>query len=944
MMIVGAPEFELDDRRSADARSAVAGAKAATDARAARLRAQITAVETGLATVLAATSASDPSSFASYARLHGDAVEAIEHQHAANVDFRMRRRAWAQATLDTLAEQRADVETRMQAALLQITTYRSSTQTEDRMRRFTTTLDLDDLAKKRAGYLTRWSGDQSILATYETAAAAYRTQANASASRLRVDPVDASASGNLDDAIRWFQTNAVALGMQTWWGVANAGLIVQRDSAQLLVNEADAAAQPVLAPMRAMHARVTEDLVDLNTRQAELYGVLFSLYDTYLQTYGTTDAVGPAFSARRTELTQMLETPAVVSPRVVVTDFGYLTSVNSTWQGTHPRGVYEYLMRDGSEPLVSVGAQGASRRWFYTTSEAGSTEPRNQELLARGGAGLTGRALTPYTVTFRRGVAGNPVTQVAVPPVDLTPPGRPTVEILQLNAITSAQGEREYWTSDASRVVVRWAASDAQSGISEYEYRIITFPPIESGTMTVSSSSSGGGSTLFGNPIGLPEAYLSAPIALTPWASAGGRTSMTITGLQLPADRAAYVEVRARNGAGVLGGVNISSGVRYDPTPPAFSAGASITPATLGFMTTGVVSGGFWGAPAAQLLPVCGTALPAGFGTGFSSGGSRVWSGRLVTVTPDNGVIGGGGSTTMTFSRPDADDPESGVEAIGYRIDTAAPSGAASTTGWTWNGVPVTGTRLMATGPNLVYGRPLWISIVAWNAAGGMSAPLTFGPFTVADPSVPTAPDFCGDYSSGGFIAYMNTPSTDPETGVRGYQMRVVSPTGAIVRDFPANGVVDWPATQAVAGSGIRLALGPVAGGLATIELRAVSGLGVAGAIARSGQVQTDLTAAPAAGLSGSVIADRAVLTITVADDPESGIGGMEIAVAESPSVGWLTAGFLVPPQPNSAVVGTNTRTIVLPPSASSGAPLWAYVRVRNGAGRLNTATITRIR
>jgi hypothetical protein len=109
MIVAGTPVFELDDKLAADARVTVTAAKAATDARAARLRAQIATVESGLTTVRAATSNGDPGSFASYATLHADAVEAIEHQHAANVDFRMRRRAWAQAKLDTLAEQRADV-------------------------------------------------------------------------------------------------------------------------------------------------------------------------------------------------------------------------------------------------------------------------------------------------------------------------------------------------------------------------------------------------------------------------------------------------------------------------------------------------------------------------------------------------------------------------------------------------------------------------------------------------------------------------------------------------------------------------------------------------------------------------------------------------------------------------------------------------------------------
>ena len=71
----------------------------------------------------------------------------------------------------------------------------------------------------------------------------------------------------------------------------------------------------------------------------------------------------------------------------------------------------------------------------------------------------------------------------------------------------------------------------------------------------------------------------------------------------------------------------------------------------------------------------------------------------------------------------------------------------------------------------------------------------------------------------------------------------------------------------------------------------------------------------------------------------------MEIAVSEFPNVAAANvSAFMVPWMQTSAVVGTNMRNITLPPISAGGGPLYAYVRVRNGAGRLGGSTIARIR
>ena len=935
MTLVGVPTFALDAQKAADAQSTMTTAQTETAAQPERLQAQLAAVEAGLGTVLSATSASDPGSFSSYARLHSDAVEAIEHQHAANVDFRMRRRTWAQTRLDTLATERSGLEQRLNSRLLDITRFQLTALTVEAMRRRATITDLDSLASHRVRFLSAWAKEPALLTTYVAAAGPYRTLASENYARLRLDPNDGGASGQLDVALTWFQTQAINYGVQNWWGVANAGLTVSRDGAQALVNEANTTALGVIRTMRDMHARLTAELASLNVRQAELYGVLYDLYDSYLSTYGATDSIGQLYSARKTVIAQMLQVPTVSNPRVTITDFGYLSSINTTWSGAHPRGVYEYLIQDGDDSLFTIGAQGQARRWMYTTNPAGGTVPRNQRLYARGGAGFTGQTATPYSVTFRRGSLSSPVTQVAVPPVDLTPPSTPVVTYTELGALTGTNGEPVYWTGDSSRIVVSWSANDPQSGIAEYEYRVVSWP--------LPAALPPGGATIWGTgPMRLGAIPMGTP--LTQWTSAGGRTSLAVQGLNLPVNRMLYVEVRAKNGAGLTGAEGSSPAMRYDNSPPAFPVGSVLAPPALPTLRGMVYMPGsiFIVGTYSPLLAVCGNT----FGLKGIATANKIWNGNLVTVTPDNAVVGGGATTQMVLGRPTATDPETGIAGYLFRLDSVAPGASLPADGW--GDILETGATFTARGAAFQYGRPRWITLVALNQAGRRSAPLRYGPVTVADPTAPTSPTFCGDFASGGFIAYMMMPAADPESGVRGYQMRVRTPTGGILRDFPAGATVDWPASQALSGKAIRLPITPTVGGLHTIELRAVSGSGVAGAAAQSGQMQTDVTPPPVAGISSAArLLGRFVINVSLANDPESGIAGVDVAFGTTPTdptLSQLQGGApLIPYATYPAAVGNSKPTIAMPAGFAMPPALYVYVRVRNGAGLVSTATAARV-
>ncbi len=938
MIVANPPRFELDDRLAATARSTMTTAARSSAAAAPALRAQLGKVEAGLTTVMAATTASDPNSFASYARLHNDVVEAIEHQFAADIDFRMRRRGWVQGKLDTLAAERANVVQKLSDRIeAMVDLERANTAQPDRIQRLRMIYHIDTIALHRARLLTSWSGDQSILSAYQSNAATHLATANSYVATLRNDPGNGGASENLNLEIEWFRTQAMDYGLQAWWGVANTGLTTALSGAAGLVASADASARPVVRAMRDMHASITTQLGSLNQRQRELVGTLHDLYDGYLRTYGATDSIGQSYAARRAQLAELLVAPRMATTTVTVTDFGFLSSIQSTWSGTHARGIYEYLMQEGADSLMTVGAQGNARRWAYTTDLAGTSVPMNQRLQVRGGAGFTAQSLTSYTVTFRRGSSGNPVTQVATPPTDLTAPSGPVVEFPGLVSRINAAGTTEYWTGTGDRFVVSWSANDPESGIAEYLYRVVTY-----------SAGTGGGSTvsfLGGGSLTLPRRPTATE--LLPWTSAGGRTTVTINGLVLPADKEVFVEVRARNGAGLQGPMRASPVLRHDVTPPVFAAGTTLGPpptttqllnvvgSRLGIAYVGMTVGGY----TPPLAPVCGTDA---WSRGATS--AKVWDGRLLTVTPSDGVVGAT-SPSLTLAFPTASDPETGVYAYGFRVDTLAPTAADPNAPYA--DIPAAGPTFVARGPGMVYGRPLWISLAAWNGGGARSAPLVYGPVTIADPTGPSAPMHCGDYAAGGFISYLTTLATDTESGVRGYQMRVRGPGGTVIRDFPAGTAVDLPAAQASVGRGIRIPVSVATGGNHRVELRAINGVGTAGDVTISGEVLVDVTAPPAPG----VIAERGVgvvrVRLTVAADPESGIAGVDIAFGTSafePTGRNALTQMLVPYAAYSATAGSTQHIITLPADVLAQQPLYAYVRLRNGAGISSTAVVTRVR
>jgi hypothetical protein len=144
----------------------------------------------------------------------------------------------------------------------------------------------------------------------------------------------------------------------------------------------------------------------------------------------------------------------------------------------------------------------------------------------------------PYESTGAGGDFGSSTQTSALHIGDTTPPTTPVVD------------DGGDTTGSATVLYARWTATDYESGIQEYQYRV---------------------GSLSGGPFK----------ELTPWLSAGGRTEMNIR-LDTPMEPGVlyYIQVKAKNGAGLWSSEGASDGIQLrDPTPP--------TQPTIGYVTLG---------------------------------------------------------------------------------------------------------------------------------------------------------------------------------------------------------------------------------------------------------------------------------------------------------------------------------------------------------------------
>jgi hypothetical protein len=307
----------------------------------------------------------------------------------------------------------------------------------------------------------------------------------------------------------------------------------------------------------------------------------------------------------------------------------------------------------------------------------------------------------------------------------------------------------------------------------------------------------------------------------------------------------------------------------------------------------------------------------------FSRAQSGVGSGATAAGTPTPTRQ----APRRSFGWPGADDPESGLLAYYWRVDTV-PAAGFTDPGWTASGSQ---PAITLTGDPLDYERQLYFSLVAVNYAGLATEPLSVGPFRVPDPTRPSSPTFCAGLggSTDRLSISVVAPAGDPETRVLGYEYRVRTAT-ATVRDWTP-GTADWTTLS----SGAAVTTSPVAltdGQSYSLDVRAVNGHGLYGDTVTSGPVYFDASPPPMPTAAAQVGAGQLTvlpLTISGAADPQSGFMTQHLAVGTSQRAADVVAWRNVP----GAVAGEYTVEIPLGVALTPGATYWLQIRTVNLAG-----------
>ena len=304
--------------------------------------------------------------------------------------------------------------------------------------------------------------------------------------------------------------------------------------------------------IRELEAKV-EHLYEL---KAQLTENIYDIYDRlYYRIKKRSDAAqGPGkvvlvsllalAEIAKQQVAQMLQVPTVSELHVDSWQGPGSARLSVHFGASHPVGIadfsYQVAEEGASSPdpgsWINVGARTELEHYFVEEDqrtggeEKASTYTSQRTLFvrARGPAGYTNWRSADVTVTVG-------ALQGAVPTAwedvgtfemehDYTPPTVPVV----------VHGTGYVVVPD--QISVSWSSEDQESGVVEYEYRVLQVEPSLS--------------------------------LVRDWRSAGGLDSVTIRGLELENDHRYKVVVRARNGEGLWSQAGYSQPIHVDLTPP----------------------------------------------------------------------------------------------------------------------------------------------------------------------------------------------------------------------------------------------------------------------------------------------------------------------------------------------------------------------------------------
>jgi hypothetical protein len=652
--------------------------------------------------------------------------------------------------------------------------------------------------------------------------------------------------------------------MLLWHHLARAGMEAADEASTTEYERVREISQRRLIPLYAQHMRITRGYNELYLQQAELVGMLYDLYDRYsdwLENLEGHEDERTGVQTRLAELSLDLQVPEVVQPQITSYPEGYMAREVMTWSGSHPTGTYEHLFfvdqeerqflmglealagaftGSGASELGGLTTNGpaTTRTRFVLTPERGTTSiDRTARLAVRGGAGFYGMQQLSYRTVFTDDGTGIRRRATSTVDTDGSPPTTPSV------GFAGHSGSGTFWFHDPDRIDLVWSSSDPQSGIAEYEYAI-------------------------GDE--------DDPTSVREWTAAGGRTQLRLHGVPPLVGQEYRVSVRARNGQGLWSEVGQSAPFRYDPTPPTFGEGATLA-------RTEVAAPAEVAAPSFAVLnrtalPICEPPLPpAGWGPGSrprKSGSSSSQS------SPE--------PISATFYRPEASDQESGVARYYWRVSTDGAATFEGPEGWTESST--SRSELEIRGAPLEYAKDLYMTVVAVNHAGLVSEPLV-EKFRVADPTPPEAPRFCVTQIAGlqkGLAISLDRAAHDPETGITGYDYRIRTAGGTVVRDWatrrlPVNSLPLGELLPLTSSTTIRENQSYY------VDLLARNGQGQE-TVVTSGPIRPDFSPPPTPVISGVEVREtpitafvlgrwvdlgvdrKLIATVTVPNDPQSGI------------------------------------------------------------------------
>ncbi len=523
--------------------------------------------------------------------------------------------------------------------------------------------------------------------------------------------------------------------------------------------------------------------------------------------------------------------------------------------------------------------------------------------------------------------------------VDATPPAVPVV---------SDDGA---YSTAAGRLHAAWTASDAESGVAEYQYAVGT---------------TSGGTQLVG------------------WTSAGVLTEVTRTGLSLTDGTAYYVSVKARNGAGLWSSVGSSDGIIVDTTPPSIpvvSDGGAFTSSTTSLSASWTSSDPHTGIAAHRYRitrdspsgPAVVDWTPTGTSTtvnrtglALSSGVTYYFGVQAQNAAGSWSAVGASDGITVRDTTPpsvpvvtddglystfpdrlhaawSSSDPESGIAEYRYQIYWADRTGVFVIVDWTSAG---TATEVTHDGLVLTGGKTYRFVVEARNGQGLWSQ-AGFSDGIKVDFTAPPRPSVTDDgvYTSSRTQLHAKWTTSDFESGIAEYHYAIgTTPEDSDVVGWTSAGVVGRTTGTEVTHTGLSLSDGVKY----YFAVKALNHAGLWSEVAVSNGITVDASApdAPVVTDDGKTTPHvRSFHALWSGGDPHSGIVEYQYRITEdSPEgavvVDWSSAGAATEVTRLGLSLRKNGPLYYLSVKARNGSGLWSPIGASDGIQVVNEAPV----